>query len=72
MSHPLLMLDIDIKVANQNKAAVGANAFFSSAKFTGLHVSLHDVDAVFLVEGNTGNFVKTNDVVLANQTSLSI
>ena len=62
----LLVLDINVKVADQNKASISANAFFSTAKFTGLHVALHDIDAIFLIEGDARNFVKADDIVLAN------
>ena len=38
----------------------------------GLHVALHDVHAVLLVEGNAGNFVEAHHVVLADQPALAV
>ena len=36
----------------------------------GGHVALHDVDAVLLIEGNAGDLVEADHVVLADQTAL--
>ena len=37
-----------------------------------LHVALHDVDAVLLVEGHARHLVEAHDVVLANEAALSV
>ena len=52
-------------------AAVGADRLLPAAELARLHVALHDVDAVLLVEGDAGHFVKTHHVVLADQTTLA-
>ena len=42
-----------------------------AAELAGLHVALHDVDAVLLVEGDAGDLVEADDVVLADQPALA-
>jgi hypothetical protein len=42
-----------------------------AAELTGLHVALHDVHAVLLVEGHAGDLVEADHVVLADQTALT-
>src|SRR4051812_8402803 len=71
VSDPLLVLDVHIEVADQDDATVSANAFAAAAELAGLHVSLHDVDTVLLVEGDAGYFVKADDVVLGDETALT-
>jgi hypothetical protein len=63
----LLMLDIHIKVAHQDNGAVGTDAFLAAGELAALHVALHDVDAILLVEGHAGHFVEAHHVVLADQ-----
>ena len=43
---------------------LGADALRAAAELAGLHVSLHDVDAVLLVEGDAGDLIEADDVVL--------
>ena len=43
-----------------------------AAELAGLHVALHDVHAVLLVEGDAGDFVEADDVVLADQAALAV
>ena len=52
MTDPLLVLHIHFEVANHDDAAIGANALLSAAELAGLHVSLHDIHAILLVEGD--------------------
>ncbi len=63
----LLMLNIDIEIADQNDAAIGADALLATAEFPGLHESLHDVYTILLIKGDTGNLIKTDYIVLADQ-----
>jgi len=37
----------------------------------GGHVAFHDIDSVLLIEGDAGDLVKTDDIVLADETTLS-
>ena len=67
MTDPLLVLDIDVEVADHDDAAVGADALRPRLELAGLHVALHDVDAVLLIEGDAGDLVEADDVVLADQ-----
>ncbi len=50
--YALLVFHVDIKVADQDDAAVRADALLATAELAGLHVALHDVHAVLLVEGD--------------------
>ena len=63
----LLVLDVDVEVADHDDAAVGADALRAAAELARLHVALHDVDAVLLVEGDAGDLVEADDVVLARR-----
>ena len=71
MSDPLLLLDIDVEVADHDDAAVGADVLLAAAELARRHVALHDVDAVLLVEGDAGHLVEADDVVLADQAALA-
>lgn len=68
MTNPLLVLDVHLEVADHDDPAVGPDALFSAAELGGLHVALYDVDAVLLVEGDTGDLVEANDIVLADES----
>jgi hypothetical protein len=67
----LLVGDVDVEVADQHDRAVGADRLTASRELAGLHVALHDVDAVLLVEGDAGDLVEADDVVLGDQAALS-
>jgi len=67
----LLMFNINIKVANQDDATIGSDAFLATAEFTGLHVPLHDVHAILLVERDAGHLVEADHIVLADQSALA-
>jgi hypothetical protein len=68
----LLLLDIDIEVADHGDAALGADALLAAAELAGGHVALEDVDAVLLIERHAGHLVEADHVVLANQAALAI
>ena len=72
VSDALLVLHFDIEVADHHDATFGADAFLSARELTGLHVTLEDVYAVFLIERHPGDFVKADDIVLTYQTTLAI
>ena len=72
MSDTLLVLDVDIKVPDHDNTAICTNAFLATAELARLHITLHDVYAIFLIERNTGDFIKADDIVLANQAPLSV
>ena len=72
VSDALLVLDFDIEVADHHDATLGTDAFLAAREFTGLHVALEDVHAVFLIKRHTGDFVEADDVVLTHQTTLAI
>jgi hypothetical protein len=68
----LLLLDIDIEVADHGDAALGADALLAAAELAGGHVALEDVDAVLLIERHAGHLVEADHVVLADQAALAI
>src|SRR5271157_706658 len=68
----LLMLNIDVKVADQNDASIRADALAAAGELAALHVTLHDVDPVLLVEGHAGHLIEAHDVVLTDQAPLSV
>ena len=72
MPDALLMFDVDIEVSDHYDAAVGANALFAPAELPRFHVALHDVDAVFLIEGDAGDLIEADNIVLANQPALPV
>ena len=63
--------NIDVEVADHHDRAIGPDALLAAAELPGLHVALHDVDAVLLVEGDAGDLVEADDVVLADQPALT-
>src|SRR6266568_1142122 len=71
MTNALLMLYVNFKISNHNNTATCSNAFSSSAELSRLHVAFHDVDPTLLVEGYASYLVKTDNVILTHQTSLT-
>src|SRR5690242_16843775 len=67
----LLMFYVNFKVSNHHDTTTGSNAFSSSAELSRLHVAFHDVDPILLVEGYASYLVKTDNVILTHQTSLT-
>jgi hypothetical protein len=45
MADPLLVLDVDVEVPYEDKAAVSADALAPARELARLHLSLHYVDA---------------------------
>ena len=68
--NPLLVFDINVKITHEHQATVRAYTFAAPAKLARLHVPLHDVDAILLIEGDAGDFIKADDIVLGNQAAL--
>ena len=50
VAYSLLVFNIDIEVTNEYHASIRPDAFLAATKFAGLHVALHNVDAVLLVK----------------------
>ncbi len=71
MADALLVLDVDLEIAHHDDAAVGADALLAPAELARLHVALHDIDAILLVEGDAGHFVEADHIVLADQPPLA-
>ena len=72
MPNPLLVLHVHVEVANHDDTPIGANAFLAAAELTRLHVALHDVHTIFLVEGDAGDFIEADHVILADQSALTV
>ena len=70
MANPLLVLYVHVEISNHDDAAIGANALLPATELARLHIALHDVHPVLLVEGNTGDFIEADHVVLAYQPAL--
>ena len=71
MRDALLLLNIDVEVADHDDAAVSADLILAAAELARRHVALHDVHAVLLIEGDAGDLVEADDVVLADQAALA-
>ena len=72
VADPLLMCHVDLEIAEHHDAALSSYALAAARKLARLHVPLHDVYTVLLIEGDARDFVEANDVVLANQTALAV
>src|SRR6266436_8279253 len=70
MADLLLLIDINLKVADHHDPALSADIVFAAAKLAGRHVPLHNVDAVFLIEGNARHLVEADDIVLTHEAAL--
>jgi hypothetical protein len=68
VSNPLLALHIGVEVADHLDAAIGPDALPSTTELARLHVPLHDVDAVLVVEGDARHLVEAHDIVLGDET----
>src|SRR5215213_2192870 len=71
MSYPLLLFYIDFEIPEHYYAALSTDVLFTTAELPRCHVAFHDIDTVLLIKGDAGNFIKTHNIVLANQTSLA-
>src|SRR5262249_19301770 len=71
VADPLLVGHVHLEVADHYNAAVCPDALLAAAELAGLHVPLHYVHAVLLVEGNAAHFIEANHVVLAHQATLA-
>ena len=71
MRDSLLLLDIDVEVADHDDAAFSADLILAAAELARRHVALHDVHAVLLIEGDAGDLVEAHDVVLADEAALA-
>ena len=67
VANPLLLLDVHVEVADHHDATLGANVLLAATELARGHVALHDVHAVLLIEGDAGDLVEADHVVLANR-----
>ena len=58
------------KLPTSTMRAVCPDGLTAAGELAGLHVALHDVDAVLLVEGDAGDLVEADDVVLGDEAAL--
>ncbi len=70
MPHSLLVLDIHLEVAHHHYGTIASDTLAAAAELAALHVPLHNVDAVFLVEGYAADLIEADDVILADQPPL--
>ena len=61
-----------MQLLQQSASSLGADVFLGAAKLSGGHVTLHDVHTVLLIEGDAGDFIEADDIVLAYQAALSV
>ena len=71
MADLLLLLHVNFIVAHQHDRPVGPDVLLASAELPGCHVPLHDVHTVLLVEGDAGDLVEADDVVLGDEPALA-
>src|SRR5260370_23954221 len=72
VTNTLLVFYINFEVSNHHDTATRSNTLSSPAELTGFHIAFHDVDPILLIEGYSGYFIKAYNIILTNQTSLSI
>src|SRR5580704_373746 len=72
MADTLLVLHVHFEIADHYHSAIRADTLLPAAKLAGLHVALHDVHAILLVEGNAGDFIEADHVILADQSTLTV
>src|SRR4051812_3521417 len=71
MPDALLLLDFNVQIANHDNTTLGTDVLFGAAELPRGHVSLHDVDAILLVEGNAGHLIEAHHVVLTDEATLA-
>ena len=69
MTDAQLVSHVDVEVADHDDPALGADRLAAAAELAGLHVALEDVDAVLLVEGDAGDLVEADHVVLGDEAA---
>src|SRR5690348_8938522 len=72
MTDALLMHYVDIEIPDHDDATVGADALLAAGELAALHVALHDVHAVLLIERDAGDLVEADDVVLTHESTLAV
>jgi len=70
VTNALLLFHVNVEVPEHHDAPVGTNVLLTTAELARRHVALHDVDAVLLIEGDAGDLVEADDIVLADETAL--
>ena len=60
MADALLVLHIDLEIAHQDDGSIGPDALLATRELAALHVALHDVDAVLLIERDARDLIETD------------
>jgi hypothetical protein len=58
MANLLLLVKVNIKISHHYDAAIRPNVLFASTELPRGHVTLHDIDTIFLVEGVAGELIR--------------
>ena len=66
----LLLLDIHVEVSHHHNAAVRPDILLPPTELARGHVALHDVDAVLLIEGDAGDLIEADNVIVADEPPL--
>ena len=66
------MFHVHVEVADHHDAAIGADGLLPSAELAGLHIALHDVDALLFVKGDSGDLVEADRIVVADKPALPV
>ncbi|KQU32026.1 hypothetical protein ASG69_20960 [Rhodococcus sp. Leaf225] len=71
MPDALLVLNVDFEISDKDYSTLGSDAFPATTELPRLHVTLHYVDAILLIERDARYLVETHYVVLSNKTALA-
>src|SRR6267378_1159179 len=72
MADALLVLDVDLEISDQHDGSIGPDALATARELAALHVALHDVDAVALIERDARDLIEAHHVVLADEAPLAV
>src|ERR1700736_4375710 len=72
MADALLVLHVDFKISDQDDRSIGPDALATARELAALHVALHDVDAVALIERDARDLIEAYHVVLADEAALAV
>ena len=70
VTSPQLSGYVDLEVAQESHSAFGTYALPAARELAACHVALHDVDAITVLEPDSGDLVERNHVVLGHQSAL--
>src|ERR1700730_967480 len=72
MADALLVLHVDLEISDQDDRSIGPDALATARELAALHVALHDVDAVALIERDARDLIEAYHVVLADEARLAV